>query len=274
MQAFQSDPHLISNVVSFDRPLLGDISGLNIIHLQCHIGTDTLSLARLGACSVTGLDFSGASIDEARRVAEATKGRGGEKLNFVKSSVYDGLNVLPKGTFDLVFTGIGALCWLHSIEEWAFVVSGLLKPGGRLFIREGHPVLWSLDEMRRDGLVVDRPYFQREDPVEYDEPGTYVEVTEHEWKATRTAEFNHGLGEIVQGLLRAGMKITGLVEHESVPYEAMPGQMMADDRGQHECKKILCCPITSMTDICTGEWSLKDRPWRLPCSYTLQAVKE
>ena len=67
---FASDPDFLSPVVRFDRPRLGDIMGLRGVHLQCHIGTDTISLARLGA-HMTGLDFSSAALAEGRRIAAA-----------------------------------------------------------------------------------------------------------------------------------------------------------------------------------------------------------
>ncbi|KJZ71605.1 hypothetical protein HIM_08999 [Hirsutella minnesotensis 3608] len=228
---FIGNPSYISHVVQFDRPLLGDITNLQCAHLQCHIGTDTLSLARLGAASVTGLDFSSASLKEARRLAAATHGTGGEKLTFVEASVYDGLGVLKPGSFDLVFTGIGALCWIHSIQEWAKVVSGLLKPGGRLFIREAHPILWAIDDEQQDGLFVKFPYFEHEEPVMFDDVGTYVDSGEYKFTATKSAIFNHGLGEIIQALLSTGLVISGLNEHQSVPWLALPGQMTADERG-------------------------------------------
>ncbi|KAJ6441390.1 methyltransferase domain-containing protein [Purpureocillium lavendulum] len=235
VKEYISDAGFIGDVVRFDRPLLGDVTGLACVHLQCHIGTDTLSLARLGAASVTGLDFSGASVAEARKLAAATAGSGGERLRFVEASVYDAPTALPQGGFDLVFTGIGALCWLPSAARWAKVVRGLLRPGGRLFLREGHPVLWAVDETRSDdrgGLVLDYPYFERGgEPTLFDEPGTYVDAGGHEFRATRTAAFNHGIGEIVQALLDEGMRVTGLVEHQSVPWEAVPGQMTKNERG-------------------------------------------
>ncbi len=244
---FAEDPSFLSEVVRFDRPLLGDISGVRGVHLQCHIGTDTISLARLGA-TMTGLDFSAAALAEARRLAA----RIGAGVEFVEADVYDAATVLGAGQFDLVFTGIGALCWLPSIRRWADVVAGLLRPGGRLFLREGHPMLWSLADVRPDGLlVVDAPYFERAEPTIWDEGGTYVE-TDVIFTHNVTHEWNHGLGEIVTALQDAGMDLTGLVEHDSAPWEALPGQMERDDG---------------------GEWRLADRPWRLPCTYTLQAVK-
>ena len=246
-ERFIEDPEHLSDVVRFDLPRLGDIRGLRGIHLQCHIGTDTLSLARLGA-RMTGLDLSPASLDQARSLAA----RAGPPVEFVEAEVYDAVTVLGREAFDLVFTGIGALCWLPSVRRWAGVVTDVLVPGGRLFIREGHPMLWSLDELRADGqLLVEYPYFAREEPMAFHEPGTYVE-TEVEFTHNLTHVWNHGLGEIVTALLDAGMELTMLVEHDSVPWNALPGQMEQID---------------------LGEWRLIDRPWRLPHTYTLQAVK-
>ncbi|KAI5457072.1 methyltransferase type 12 [Mariannaea sp. PMI_226] len=253
IQAYITNPDHISNTVKFDQSLLGDIFGLKCVHLQCHIGTDTLSLSRLGATSVTGLDFSSASLEHARNLAAATHRTGGERLTFVEASVYDGLKVLQPGSFDLVFTGIGSLCWIPSIKDWARVVSGLLKPAGRLFIREGHPVLWAMDRTEPNKLVMELPYFERSEPVIFDADNTYVETDGHKFTATKSAQFNHGLGEIIQALLSAGLRISGLTEHQSVPWPALPAQMKADDM---------------------GEFSLIDRPWRMPHSYTLQAIKE
>jgi SAM-dependent methyltransferase len=247
VQRFIDDPAFIGEVVRFDRPLLGDLSGLTGVHLQCHIGTDTIGLSRLGA-RMTGLDFSSAAIEQARTLVA----KSGDDVTFVESDVYDAASALGGGQFDLVFTGIGALCWLPSISRWAATVAALLKPGGRLFIREGHPMLWSLADARPDGLlVVDYPYFERDEPSVWEDGGTYVE-TDVVFTANTTHEWNHALGEIVTALISQGLQVIGLVEHDSVPWEALVGQMTNDDR---------------------GEWRLTERPWRLAASYTLQAVK-
>ena len=244
---FLADPAYLNDVVRFDLPLLSDISGQRGVHLQCHIGTDTISLARLGA-SMTGVDFSGPAVRQARALAEQT----GADATFVESDIYQAADAVGRGAFDFVFTGIGALCWLPTVSRWARVVADVLRPGGRLFIREGHPVLWSLADEREDDLIViEYPYFERDEPTIFDQGGTYVS-TEVEFEHTITHEWNHGLGEIVTSLLDAGMTITGLTEHDSVPWEALPGHM---DRIEGD------------------EWQLTDRPWRVPHSYTLQAVK-
>lgn len=241
-----ADPERLSGVVEFDRPRLGRLDGLRVAHLQCHIGTDTLSLARLGAV-VTGLDFSGASVERARALAVAA----GAGIAYHVADVYDAVEVLGAAAYDLVYTGIGALCWLPDVSRWARTVAGLLRPGGRLFIREGHPVLWATDLDRLDGsLVVDFPYFERGEPTIWDEPGTYV-ATETEFAHTRSAEWNHGIGEILTAVLTAGMTITGFEEHRSVPWQAMPDMVAGED----------------------GEFRLPERVDRMPLTYTLQAVK-
>jgi SAM-dependent methyltransferase len=247
VRRFVDDPTFLSDVVRFDLPLLGEVTGLDGVHLQCHIGTDTVSLARLGA-HMTGLDFSAASLAEARILAEAIDA----DVEFVEAELYDAVEVLGRGRFDLVYTGIGALCWLPDIRRWGALVADLLRPGGRLFIREGHPVLWALQDPRDDQLLVlERAYFERSEPTVWDEGGTYVE-TDAVFTQTRSLEWNHGLGEIVTAVLDAGLTITRLVEHDSVPWDGLPGQM------EH---------------IGGNEWRLIDRPWRLPHTYTLQAVK-
>ena len=247
VERFVADPEHLSGVVRFDLPLLGDVAGLTGIHLQCHIGTDTLSLARLGA-RMTGLDLSPVSLEHARRLARDA----GAEIDYVEADTYSAPQAVHERRFDVVYTGIGALCWLPDIDRWAGVVDDLLDPGGRLFIREGHPMMWAIDESVPDAVAVGYPYFETHDPIDFDEPGTYVE-TETEFVNNRALSWNHGFGETVSALLSRGFQITGLVEHRSVPWEALPGRMVRDD------------------DL--GEWSLVDHPERMPLSYTLQARK-
>jgi SAM-dependent methyltransferase len=245
VRRFTEDPGFISEVVRFDLPLLGNVAGLRGVHLQCHIGTDTVSLARLGA-SMTGVDFSGPAVAAARELASAA----GADARFVQSDVYAAAEVLEPGSFDLVYTGIGALCWLPSVRRWAQVVAALLRPGGRLFIRDGHPMLFALDRSPDGGLVTTYPYFEQAQAQVFDEAGTYVQsdaVFEH----TVTHEWNHGLGEIVTALLDEGMTLTGLAEHDSVPWDPYPGVMTETN----------------------GEWRLTEEPSRLACSFTIQAVR-
>lgn len=242
---FVADPAFLSDVVTFDLPRLGDLRGLRGVHLQCHIGTDTISLARLGA-RMTGLDFSPAAVTEARRIAQAA----GAEVDYVQSDVYAAADVLPRESFDLVFTGIGALCWLPDVRRWAQTVAALLKPGGRLFLREGHPMMWAMHEDDPSRLAY--PYVETAEPLVFDEPGSYV-ATDQDFTANVSHSWNHGLGETVTALLDAGLRLTMLQEHDSVPWKAFTQGMVAGD---------------------LGEWRLAEHRERLPLTYTLQAVRE
>ena len=244
---FVADPGHLSDVVRFDRALLGDVDGLTGIHLQCHIGTDTLSLARLGA-RMTGLDLSPASLEQARRLSA----QAGPAVDYVEADTYSAPRALGGRTFDLVYTGIGALCWLPDIDRWAGVVDDLLEPGGRLFVREGHPMMWAVDETAEGAVTVGYPYFETTQPLDLEEPGTYVD-SDVEFVHNRAMSWNHGLGETVTALLGRGFELTGLVEHRTVPWEALPGRMVRDAE--------------------FDEWRLLEHPERLPLTYTLQARK-
>ncbi|WP_069385291.1 class I SAM-dependent methyltransferase [Cellulosimicrobium cellulans] len=257
-----ADPRHLSGVVRFDRARLGDLTGLDVVHLQCHLGTDTLSLARLGA-RVTGVDLSGVSLDVARHLAR----RAGTEIQYVQSDVYSAPEALGGRRFDVVYTGIGAICWLPSIERWAQTVAELLRPGGRLFLRDGHPVLLSALAMTVGSEHADReqqgwitapgaltpalelPYFEQPKPLVWADEHSYAGAgpVAH----PRSMEWNHGLGEIVTAVLDAGLELTSLTEHDSVPWDALPGLMVLDESA--------------------GEYRLRDRPGRLPASFTLTA---
>ena len=244
---FRSDAAHLSDVVAFDRPRLGDLTGLDVVHLQCHLGTDTLSLARLGAKSVTGLDFSAPALAAATQLAQDCD----MEISYVEADVYDAVHVLGPERFDLIYTGVGALCWLPDVRRWAAVVSALLRPGGRLFIREGHPVLWSLSDPRDDQLVVlEYPYFETEG-IAFSEPFSYVEHDEP-LEAPDIVSFNHGLAEIITAVMDAGLVLEAIEEHDSVPWNALGD---------------------AMEEIGGGEFRLRAHPRRLPASYTLQARK-
>jgi len=242
-----ADPHALSYVVSFDRPRLGDLHGLDVAHLQCHIGTDTISLARLGG-RATGLDFSPSALAAARDL----NARAGLDVVFVESAVEGAVDALGAERFDLVYTGVGALNWLSSISAWADVVVRLLRPGGRLFLREGHPMLWTLSDPRDDGLlVIEYPYFETRAGTRFREVKSYVDH-EGDLAQPETVEFNHGLGEIITALLDRGMQLTQLVEHDSVPWNPLGDAMTEGD---------------------DEEWRLIEGADRLALSYTMQAVK-
>ena len=219
---FIADPACLSDVVAFDAALVGEVGGLRLLHLQCHMGKDTLSWARLGA-QVTGIDFSEAAIAAARRLSEES----GTPGRFLVAELYDSPQVLPE-RFDVVYTGVGALNWLPDIRRWGQVVAGFLVPGGLFYIRESHPMLWSLDDRRQDGaLVVHYPYFETAEPLADDDPSTYAGpgTVAH----ARTYEWNHGLGEVAGALMDAGLVLTSLREYRDLEWQALPHMTQGDD---------------------------------------------
>ena len=245
LDRYVDDPNRISEVVARDKAYLGDISGKTLLHLQCHIGTDTVSLARLGA-KVTGVDFSAPALDVARGLASDL----GLDATFVQSDVYAAAEVLDE-QFDIVYTGVGAINWLPDVARWAQVVAACTRPGGTFYMQEGHPFLWALDHDRTDGqLVVTEPYFEEVQPATWNEGTTYLgtgtvdHTTSHEW--------NHGLGEILTALIGAGFRIDRLDEHTSLYWLAL----------QH------------MYEETEGHWVLPEHQRnRVPLMYSLKATR-
>ncbi len=201
---------------------IGDVTGLNILHLQCHFGLDTLSLARRGA-AVTGLDFSSDAIDAARVLSEET----GVAARFVEGNVFDA-PALVEGQFDLVYVTWGAICWLSDIAAWCDVVGHFVKRGGVVYLADTHPMASVLEEV--DGrLVVEYDWRTRADaPLHFDEVTTYTgdpTVREHQ----RSNEWNHPLSTIFQGLMRNGFAIEMFNEHEALPWEHVPMMELGED---------------------------------------------
>src|SRR5271169_717504 len=119
---------------------LGDVEGKRVLHLQCHIGRDTLCLVRRGAVA-TGLDFSGIALDVARRLSSET----GLQADFVQGTVDEAPHLAP-GPFDLVFATWGTICWLPDMTVWAKVIASVLAPGGELYFADAHPSFLAMEE--------------------------------------------------------------------------------------------------------------------------------
>ncbi|RMI14204.1 class I SAM-dependent methyltransferase [Cellulomonas triticagri] len=248
-EEFAADPARISSVVRDDLVAMaphlpgGSPEGLDLVHLQCHIGLDTLSWARLGA-RVTGVDFSPAATAAARDLAR----RAGLDASFVDSDV-EGAVAACGRQFDVVYTGIGALCWLPDLAGWARTVAGLLRPGGVFHVRDAHPVLQALDQDRTDGaLVLTQPYFAGP-PQRFDHATTYAGAAVPEDAAT-TVEWQHPVSEVVQALLDAGLTLVALAEGRTIPWPALPG-MVRDG----------------------ASWALPEGRDRLPLTFSLTATR-
>lgn len=243
---FVDDPAHVSDVVEFDRTELGDVAGRSLLHLQCHIGTDTVSWARLGA-NVTGIDLSPGSIERARELARLTS----TPARFEVAELYDSPNVVRE-TFDVVYTGIGALPWLPDIAGWGRIVAGFLKPGGTFYVREGHPMLFTIDDERTDDrLELRYPYFSRDEPLRFDDATSYAGAERGELDHPTHYEWSHGLGEIVTALVDAGLRIDFLHEHRFLDWQALPSLVQGED----------------------GFWRLSEGADRLPLCFSLRATR-
>jgi len=197
----------------FEAEELGDVRGLSLVHLQCHFGLDTLSWARLGA-AVTGLDFSAPAMEAA---ADLTR-RAGLEAEWVTSDVMHALEALGGRTFDIVYTGIGALNWLDDIDRWADVVRSLVAPGGRLYLVEFHPIT---EVFADESFELQNDYFhegRREWPGE---EGTYAEL-EARTQHNATEEWAHPIGEVVSAIAARGLRIELLHEHDVTLYPRWP----------------------------------------------------
>jgi len=238
-----NDPQRLSLTVQHDQDSLGPLAGLDVVHLQCHLGTDTLSLARLGAKSVCGLDFSQKAISHCRALFE----RAGIQGRFVQADVFDAVSALGE-RFDLVYASVGAINWIPSMASWMRVTASLLRPGGRLYLRDVHPMAMVIDPEADAELRLRYPYGETPDPVTMHAAQTYTgdgtpltQTTTHEW--------SHGLGEIVQAAIDAGLVIRALQEHYYTEWKMLP----------------------CMIELEPGKYVLPEGPERLPMLFTLIA---
>lgn len=204
-----ASPTALTKDVTDDRERLGDLVDLDVIHLQCHLGLDTISLSRLGARRVVGLDLSPRSLERARELAR----RAGARIELVDSNVYAAREAVT-GDFDLVYTTLGVLCWLPDVDLWARVVARLLRPGGRLVLRDDHPVFMAVGDDTSQGLTLHEPYFQQEEPMTWEKEDSYVEAPEGAAPIahTRSHQWNHAVGEILTALLGAGLVLEEVSE--------------------------------------------------------------
>lgn len=224
LAALRDDPQHLSQVVTDDLPVMtshlptGSLKGMDLCHLQCHIGTDTVSLARAGA-TVTGVDFSPSALVAARELAAEL----GIDARFVEGDVLDARALVDAQlgadvAFDVVYTSIGTISWLSDLDRWGAQVAALLKPGGLFYFRDAHPFLFALDDDAPD-LRVKYRYFGDGRALAWDDDSTYV--GDGKLEHTTTFEWPHPVSEIVSVLLRHGLQLVALHEGTTLPWKFM-----------------------------------------------------
>ncbi|MDB6109693.1 MAG: Methyltransferase type 11 [Pedosphaera sp.] len=195
-----------SSLGEIEMDLLGEIRGKSILHLQCHFGQDTLSLARLGA-SVTGVDFSPAAIETARELNHRLQ----LNARFIQSNVNE-LDEALGGEFDIVYASFGVTGWHSDLSKWAGIVSHFMKKTGKFCFAEFHPVLWMLSD---DHSKFAYSHF-KSNPIIEESKGSYADASDASHGTSCC--WNHSLGEIFQVLEGSGLTIRNFKEYDYSPY--------------------------------------------------------
>ncbi len=222
---------------------LGDVNGKTFLHLQCHFGHDTLSWEREGAI-VTGIDFSDKSIELAEQLRDELK----MKTRFICCNVYD-LKEHLNEQFDIVYTSQGVLCWLKDIDAWGKLVFHFLKPGGRFYIMESHPTSHIFDDEQL-GMNVKYSYFHRAEPTVWDDE--WPDYSDENYITKNPSfEWQWSLGDIVNALINAGLKVEFLNEYDKLFYKGFPEMIKDND----------------------GWWVLPEYRDKIPLTFTLMCKK-
>ena len=232
---------------------VGDVRGKSLLHLQCHFGMDTMSWSRLGANCV-GVDISDEAIKTAKEINDDLR----LNAKFICCNVYD---LHPKniessktppleeigeaGAFDIVFTSYGTIGWLPDLEKWAELISYYLKPGGIFYIADFHPVVWMFDEE----FTHIKYYYDNREVIETESTGTYtdrqadIKGKEYGW--------NHSISEIMNSLIKTGLKIELFNEHMYSPFPCF-NNLVAFEK---------------------NKWHIKGMEGKIPMVYSLRAKK-
>jgi len=232
-----------SSLDSLELEELGDVKGKKLLHLQCHFGMSTLSLARMGA-EVTGADFSDEAIELARELTKKT----GLKAEFVCSNVLE-LNEHLKGEFDIVFASYGVFCWIPDLNRWFEIASHFLKPGGKLVILDGHPCndLFEYNEEKKD-IELNGSYF-KDGPQRFEEDYTYTDGDE-KLKNTTQYEWAHPVSEFINSAVKNNLRIVSFKEYPFMSWNRYPNMVKNDE----------------------GYWYLEGKD--LPFTFSMKCVKE
>ena len=207
-----------SSLMSYELEALGDVFGKSLLHLQCHFGQDTLSWSRMGA-KCTGIDLSDEGIKLAQNLNDELK----LDAEFICCNVLD-TSKYVKDTFDIVFTSYGVIGWLPDLKPWGKMIAERLKKGGTFFMAEFHPIVWMFDYLDHKPIM---KYGYMQDEVIYEEyEGTYADETSK--MLSKEYGWNHGLSEVVNSLIEAGLHIENLKEFDESPYDVLPNLVKTD----------------------------------------------
>jgi len=202
---------------------VGDVAGKSLLHLQCHIGSDTLAWARHGAI-VTGVDFSAESVACANQLSQELE----LPATFIHSNIYD-VRAIHDGEYDIVYTSKGVLCWLKDLQEWGRIIAHYLKPGGVFYMMESHPIIMALEEKKPGELSFAYPYFHKDSPTEW-EPGDPDYADGEYIRKNGSAEWEWTVSDILNALIGAGLQLEFVNEYEKLFFQLFPSMTTEDGR--------------------------------------------
>lgn len=229
-----------SSLNSIELVRFGDLKNKKVLHLQCHFGQDSISMARMGA-QVTGVDLSDKAIQLANELAK----KDGSDARFICCDVYDLPNHLDE-EFDIVYTSYGVIGWLPDMNKWAEIISRFLKPGGKFVFVEFHPVVWMFDDAFKE---ITYNYFNDGEIIETEE-GAYADR-----EAQVRQEYicwNHSISEVVNSLISNKLEITALDEFDYSPYNC----------------------FRNTEKIATQKYRIAHLGNKIPMVYAIEAVKK
>jgi len=208
----------ISHIDEIQKEELYPITGKELLHLQCHIGTDSISLALDGA-KVTAVDFSKKSIELAKKLNQELK----TDVEFIHSNIFS-LKDNLKRDFDIVYTSKGVLAWVKDINEWASLIYDYLKLGGVFYIMEIHPMKYIFDDTINNELEIKYSYFHNSEPMTWDD--NYPDYSDKNYiPKNKTYEWTWSISDIINALIKVGLDITLFNEYDKLFYNGLAGML-------------------------------------------------
>ena len=217
-----------TSLMPYEIKALGDVNGKSLLHLQCHFGQDTLSWSRMGAKAV-GVDLS----DEGIKLAQQLNADLKLDAKFLCCNVLDTSKHI-RDTFDIIYTSYGVIGWLPDLKPWAKIIAERLKVGGIFYIVEFHPILWMFDYV--DGASKMKYHYNQKEVIYEEYEGTYADQTSK--IVSKEYGWNHGLSEVVNALIEAGLHIDYLNEYDESPYNVFP-DLIKSENGMYKLKDQL-----------------------------------
>jgi len=181
---------------------LGSLASLRGLHLQCGIGLETISLARMGA-RMTAIDYA----DSAIQTASALANRANLAIDFRVTNV---LIFEPsfESSFDFVYASHGVLRWISDLTSWMTNVSRYLKPSGKLFIFDVHPLTFRLCDINDGKFILSGSYFSTSGTAKHIHRTHAMDSMDSmDAASSRVVHFDWPIHEILQTVIDAGLTL-------------------------------------------------------------------